>query len=108
MGKPDEVDVVVDLRNWLFALESAQEMVERSWFDNRENTNREDRCWHTTFKSLKIKAKNSPKDLLNCSIKPSGDHRYPVELITVRINSFEFTPKTQYFSYLSSLWWFFW
>lgn len=89
LGKPEEVEVLVDLRNWLFALEGAQEMVESSWFDNKENTNREDRCWHTTFKSLKIKAKNSPKDLLNCSVKSSNDHRYPVELITVGVEGLQ-------------------
>ncbi|XP_021758795.1 uncharacterized protein LOC110723732 isoform X3 [Chenopodium quinoa] len=96
LGKPNEVDVLVDLRNWLFALEGAQEMEDRSWFDNHVNTNREDKCWHTTFKSLKVKAKNTPKDLLNCSVKSNGDHRYPVELIMIGVEGLQMVkPQVQ-------------
>lgn len=89
----------VDLRNWLFALEGAAEMIESSCVNNGENSNREDRSWHTTFKSLKIKAKNSPKpkDLTKYNVKSNGVHRYPVELITVRIHPVSSVfPKTRF------------
>lgn len=87
------MDVSVELRNWLFALEGAQETVESSWSDNRVNANREERCWHSCFKSLKIKGKNDLKDSLDCIVK-SKVHKYPVELITVMICSlFFFLPK---------------
>lgn len=83
------MDVSVELRNWLFALEGAQETVESSWSDNCENAYREERCWHSCFKSLKIKGKNDLKNPLDCSVK-SKVHKYPVELITVRICSLFF------------------
>ncbi|XP_057528384.1 uncharacterized protein LOC130807247 [Amaranthus tricolor] len=88
LGRPDDVDVSVELRNWLFALEGAQETVESSWSDNRVNANREERCWHSCFKSLKIKGKNDLKDSLDCIVK-SKVHKYPVELITIGVEGLQ-------------------
>ncbi|GER42402.1 UHRF1-binding protein 1-like [Striga asiatica] len=57
LGAPDDVDVSVELKDWLFALEGAQEMEDRF----SEDYQREERSWHTTFRSVHIKAKSSPK-----------------------------------------------
>ncbi|KAL2943873.1 ATP synthase subunit beta [Bienertia sinuspersici] len=82
---PNDVDVSVDLKNWLFALEGTHDVLGSSLLDYCENANREDRCWHTIFKSLKIKATNSPKDGVNSS----GIHVYPVELITIGVEGLQ-------------------
>ncbi|GMH24967.1 hypothetical protein Nepgr_026810 [Nepenthes gracilis] len=84
LGKPDDVDVSLELKDWLFALEGAQDEEERQ-FENHESISREDMCWHTTFKNLQIKAKNSPKHLLSGSLKPHLLKNYPVDLITIRV-----------------------
>lgn len=89
LGMPDDVDVSVDLRNWLFALEGAQEMTGNLWFDNHVDGDREQLSWHTSFKSLKIKAKNSSKDLQSGCIKSHIAHKYPVELITIGVEGLQ-------------------
>ncbi|KAL5548246.1 hypothetical protein UlMin_003477 [Ulmus minor] len=85
--KPDDVDVTIELKNWLFALEGAQEMAETWWFSDNEYVGREQRCWHTTFKNLQVKAKSSPKHLTNG--KSHGMQKYPVELVTVGIEGLQ-------------------
>lgn len=80
LGLPDDVDICVELKDWLFALEGAQEMAERCCLSNQE-VGREERCWHTTFQSARAKAKSSPKQG-----KPYGTQKHPVELVTVRIS----------------------
>ncbi|KAJ7948490.1 UHRF1-binding protein 1-like [Quillaja saponaria] len=84
LGKPDDVDVAIELKDWLFALEGAQEMAERWWFSNHGDVNREERCWHTTFQSLRVNAKSSPKNVLSGKRK-SHAQQYPVELVTVGV-----------------------
>lgn len=83
LGKPDDVDVSIELKNWLFALEGAQEMAERWWFYNPNNAGREERCWHTSFQSFRVKAQSRPKDLLNGKGSSCGTQQYPVELVIV-------------------------
>lgn len=81
--KPDDVDISVELKNWLFVLEGEREMVEKWWFNNHEDVGREERCWHTSFQNLQVKAKSIPKYLM--SGKSRKTQKYPVELVTVRI-----------------------
>lgn len=85
LGKPDDVDLTIELKDWLFALEGPQEMAERWWFHNHEGVGREERCWHTTFQSLRVKAKSSPKHELNGKGRSQEMQKYPVELVTVRM-----------------------
>ncbi|KAJ7981617.1 UHRF1-binding protein 1-like [Quillaja saponaria] len=82
LGKPDDVDVDIELKDRLFALEGAQEMQERWWFSNHGDVGREKRCWHTTFQCLHVNAKSSSKNVLDGKGK-SHAQRYPVELVTV-------------------------
>lgn len=88
-GTPDDVDVSIELKDWLFALEGAQEAAERWWFCNNEDSSREERCWHTTFHSIGIKAKGSPKQITNGNTRLHGKLKHPIELVTVR-NHFSF------------------
>lgn len=84
LGTPDDVDVSIEFKNWLFALEGAEEMAERWWFSDSEDSHRPERCWHTTFESLQVKAKSSQKHVLNSKGTSHGRQKYPIELITVR------------------------
>ena len=83
LRKADDVDVSIVLKNWLFALEGAEEMTERSWLYDSNNVGREERCWHTSFQIFRVKAQSRPKDLLNGKGKSCGAQQYPVELVTV-------------------------
>ncbi|KAL5802615.1 hypothetical protein ACOSQ4_030920 [Xanthoceras sorbifolium] len=85
LGFPDDVDVSVELKDWLFALEGAQEMAERWWFHNQEDGGREERCWHTTFQSLQVKSNSS-------SQKGKGKpqmQKLPVDLVIVSVEGLQ-------------------
>ncbi|CAN6694537.1 unnamed protein product [Malus baccata var. baccata] len=89
LGKPDDVDVSVEFKNWLFALEGEREIAERWWFDNHEDVQREERCWHTTFHNLHVKAQSGPKHMLNGNGKSYRTQKYPVELVTVGVEGLQ-------------------
>lgn len=80
---PDDLDVLIELKNWLFALEGAEEAVEIWSTCNGEVFCREDRCWHTTFRNLRITGKSSDKPNLSNSGKVCRKLAFPVESITV-------------------------
>ncbi|KAG8365037.1 hypothetical protein BUALT_Bualt18G0061300 [Buddleja alternifolia] len=83
LGPPDDVDVSIELKDWLFALEGAEDMADRCYIRETEDTHREERSWHTTFRSIHVKAKSSPKHVVVANINPKGKQKYPVELIAV-------------------------
>ncbi|XP_023520415.1 uncharacterized protein LOC111783806 [Cucurbita pepo subsp. pepo] len=89
LRKADDVDVSIVLKNWLFALEGAEEMTERSWLYDSNNVGREERCWHTSFQIFRVKAQSRPKDLLNGKGKSCGAQQYPVELVTVSVEGLQ-------------------
>lgn len=85
LGAPDDVDISIELKDWLFALEGAEEMADKFGFSGSEDAHREDRSWHTTFQRVQVKAKSSQKNV-NVGfgdVRPSGKQKYPIELITV-------------------------
>ncbi|GAB2242224.1 hypothetical protein Droror1_Dr00018999 [Drosera rotundifolia] len=57
--------------------------------DDRQSLSREERCWHATFRSLQVKAKNSPEGLVNASMKSHGSSHYPVDSIVIGIEGLE-------------------
>ncbi|XP_017241573.1 uncharacterized protein LOC108214214 isoform X2 [Daucus carota subsp. sativus] len=83
LGSPDDVDVSIEFKNWLFALEGAEEMAERWWFSDSKDSSRAQRCWHTTFRSLQVKAKSSQRHLLNSNAIPHEKKKHPIEYITI-------------------------
>lgn len=84
LGTPDDMDVTIELKDWLFALEGVDDMAEKWWFSNSEDSSREERCWHTTFQSLQVKAKTSPKHMVNGKGKSHRTQKNPIELVMVR------------------------
>ncbi|MED6196273.1 hypothetical protein PIB30_045921 [Stylosanthes scabra] len=89
LKKPDNVDITIELRDWLFALEGAQNMNEGCPFSSPENISREERCWHTTFQRLQIIAKNSPKNVPGGKTPPHRKQLYPVQRVTVGIQGLQ-------------------
>ncbi|KAI3675525.1 hypothetical protein L1987_85115 [Smallanthus sonchifolius] len=85
LGPPDDVDVSLELKDWLFALEGA-EMAEKWWFYNSEDSYREERCWHTTFDSFKVKANSSKKHSVNSKKILPGALKFPVESVTIGVD----------------------
>lgn len=85
---PDDVEISIEFKDWLFALEGAQEEAERWWFCDHEDTLREERCWHTTFQNICVKASSST-NVTNGSGTLSGKKRYPLELITVGVEGLQ-------------------
>ncbi|KAF5948784.1 hypothetical protein HYC85_014741 [Camellia sinensis] len=96
LGTPDDVDLSVELKDWLFALEGAQNNEEECLLQNHNDLGREERCWHTTFQSLLVKAKSSPKHAVNGKEKSFRPQKYPVELITVGVEGLQtLKPQSQ-------------
>ncbi|KAL7103507.1 hypothetical protein ACP275_08G183600 [Erythranthe tilingii] len=94
LGAPDDVDVSIELKDWLFALEGAEEMADRFRFHDSEDSHREERSWHTTFQRVQLKAKSSPKRVTVRDLKPSGKQKYPIELITVGMEGLQILKPT--------------
>ncbi|XP_023747885.1 uncharacterized protein LOC111896095 isoform X1 [Lactuca sativa] len=74
LGTPDDVDVLLELKDWLFALEGAD--VAESLFFNREEGS-----WHTTFESFKVKANSRKSRLVN----GKNNSKHPIESVTVGV-----------------------
>lgn len=89
LGTPDDVDISIELKDWLFALEGAQEMADRLDFHDPEVPQREERSWHMTFQNIHVKAKSTPKHAALGKAKRSGKQKYPIELITVGMEGLE-------------------
>jgi len=83
LKKPDDVDVSIELRDWLFALEGAENTAEKWWFSSHEDEGREERCWHTSFHSLQVNAKGSPNNVTGGKGQIHRIRHHPVELVTV-------------------------
>lgn len=89
LGAPDDVDICIEFRNWLFALEGAQD-TPRIIISEIEGSVREELCWHTAFRSLQVKAYSNPKHVVVGKEKKSyKPKKYPIELITVGVEGLE-------------------
>lgn len=88
LGMPDDVDVSFELKDWLFALEGTGEMRDGLLPVNGNDFSREEKCWHTTFKSLKVKAKNSQMSNMNGG-RLCKTRKYPVESIMIGIEGLQ-------------------
>ncbi|KAI3410626.1 Chorein_N domain-containing protein [Psidium guajava] len=93
-AKPDNFDMSVELNDWLFALEGPQEMGE-SWQFNLTDVGREERSWHTSFKSLRIEAKSECKNGISCKERSNPARKFPLELVIIDIEGLQ-TLKPQY------------
>ncbi|XP_076918035.1 uncharacterized protein LOC143578293 [Bidens hawaiensis] len=77
LGAPEDVNISLELNDWLFALESMEVMLERRIFNDLEDSYRNIGSWHTCFESIKVQANGSQND--------NESHKYPVEVVKVCI-----------------------
>ncbi|XP_051133580.1 uncharacterized protein LOC127253177 isoform X2 [Andrographis paniculata] len=92
VGPPDDVDMSIELKDWLFALEDAQNMP-GSFLDSEE-CHREERSWHTTFRSIHVKAKSSPKLATADNNQTSEKQKHSIDLITVGLDGLQILKPT--------------
>ncbi|CAL0322721.1 unnamed protein product [Lupinus luteus] len=93
---PDDVDITIELRDWLFALEGAQDTAERWWFSSHEDVGREERCWQATFNGLRVNARTGPKNVTDRKAQVHRIQKNKVELVTVGVQGLRILkPNTQ-------------
>lgn len=81
---PDDLDVSVELRNWLFALEGTEEVGDCLSPRGGDHMSREEKCWHSTFRNLHVSGKSSDRLKLGGGGKVSPKKAFPVERFTVQ------------------------
>lgn len=84
LGVPDEIEVNIQLKDWIFALEGLEA-------DSEQTENaflRGERCWHSAFQCLGITAEGGHKDLDGENGRLFSKH--PVQRIIVGIEGLEF------------------
>jgi hypothetical protein len=79
LGVPDDLDVSIELRNWLFALEGTEEVGDSFSPRSNDHISREEKCWHTTFRNLHVSGKSI--DRLNMG---GIEKAFPVERFMVQ------------------------
>ncbi|KAF7003874.1 hypothetical protein CFC21_019151 [Triticum aestivum] len=89
LGVPDDLDVSVELRNWLFALEGTEEVGDWSSPRSDDPISREDKCWHTTFRNLHLSGKSSDRPNLGGAEKVLNKKAFPVERFTAGIEGLQ-------------------
>uniref|UniRef100_A0A1J3FWM1 UHRF1-binding protein 1-like n=1 Tax=Noccaea caerulescens TaxID=107243 RepID=A0A1J3FWM1_NOCCA len=90
LGRPDDIDVSVELRDWLFALEGREGLAERWCSNDNEDIGREERCWHTNFRTFRVIAKSTPKHVdANGTENQYDAHKYPVDSVIVSVEGLQ-------------------
>ncbi|XP_062226843.1 uncharacterized protein LOC133925045 isoform X2 [Phragmites australis] len=89
LGVPDDLDVSIELRNWLFALEGTEEV--GNCFSPRggDHISREEKCWHSTFRNLHVSGKSSDRLNLEGAEKVLPKKAFPVERFTAGIEGLQ-------------------
>ncbi|KAL6651988.1 hypothetical protein ACP70R_010913 [Stipagrostis hirtigluma subsp. patula] len=88
LGVPDDLDVSIELRNWLFALEGTEV---GDCFSPRagDRISREEKCWHTAFTNLHVSGKSSDRLNLGGAEKLLPKKLFPVERFTAGIEGLQ-------------------
>jgi hypothetical protein len=84
LGVPDDLDVSIELRNWLFALEGTEEVGDCFTPRGGDRISREEKCWHSTFRNIHVSGKSSDRLKLGGGGKVSPKKAFPVERFTVQ------------------------
>ena len=74
LGIPDELDVNIQLRDWIFALEADVEATENA-------LTRREKCWHSAFHCLSISAEGNREDVNQQ--KDNLGPKHPVQKVIV-------------------------
>ncbi|WVZ87258.1 hypothetical protein U9M48_033927 [Paspalum notatum var. saurae] len=89
LGVPDDLDVSIELRNWLFALEGTEEVGDCFTPRGGDRIRREEKCWHSTFRNLHVSGKSSDKLNVEGAEKVSSKKAFPVERFTAGIEGLQ-------------------
>ncbi|KFK39389.1 hypothetical protein AALP_AA3G238800 [Arabis alpina] len=90
LGRPDDIDVSVEFRDWLFALEGREGVAERWSSNDNDYVGREERCWHTNFRTFRVIAKSTPKHVDSNGTENHYDaHKFPVDSIIVSVEGLQ-------------------
>jgi hypothetical protein len=84
LGVPDDLDVSIELRNWLFALEGTEDVGDSFSPRGSGCISREEKCWHTTFKNLHVSGKSIDRLNMGGTEKVLPKKAFPVERFTVQ------------------------
>ena len=81
---PDDIELEIQLLDWLFALEGADGVAEPEGVSIKQDLqgSREDRCWHSTFRCLSLKAKGT-KEAGDLALSKHGTKSSPVQSLIV-------------------------
>eukprot|EP00252_Welwitschia_mirabilis_P020494 TRINITY_DN5043_c0_g1_i2.p1 TRINITY_DN5043_c0_g1~~TRINITY_DN5043_c0_g1_i2.p1 ORF type:complete len:1276 (-),score=282.24 TRINITY_DN5043_c0_g1_i2:26-3853(-) len=87
LTSPDDITIIIQLQDWLFALEGADSLSKRHEFEvPKFSIPRENRSWHMAFRSVNFCVKSKQK---SCLEEPSEDEnfqrRHPVDSIKVGV-----------------------
>lgn len=88
---PDDIEFEIHLLDWLFALEGANGVFEpeETFITQSSHSFREDRCWHSTFRCLSLKAQGT-KEGGNLIAARHGKKSSPVQSLVVCNSSLVF------------------
>ncbi|CAD6262154.1 unnamed protein product [Miscanthus lutarioriparius] len=89
LGVPDDLDVSIELRNWLFALEGTEEVGDCFSPRGGDRISREEKCWHSTFRNIHVSGKSSDRLKLGGGGKVSPKKAFPVERFTAGIEGLQ-------------------
>ncbi|EES12901.1 hypothetical protein BDA96_06G246600 [Sorghum bicolor] len=89
LGVPDDLDVSIELRNWLFALEGTEEVGDCFTPRGGDRISREEKCWHSTFRNIHVSGKSSDRLKLGGGGKVSPKKAFPVERFTAGIEGLQ-------------------
>uniref|UniRef100_A0A0E0PEF9 Uncharacterized protein n=1 Tax=Oryza rufipogon TaxID=4529 RepID=A0A0E0PEF9_ORYRU len=84
---PDDLDVSIELRNWLFALEGTEEVGDWLSPHGSDHISREEKCWHTTFTNLHVSGRSS--DRPGSAEKVIHKRALPIERFTAGIEGLQ-------------------
>lgn len=86
VGLPDDIEFEIHLLDWLFALEGADNVCEpeRTPVSHGLHSFRGDKCWHSTFRCLSLKAQGT-KDASNQIAARNGTRSSPVQSLVVSV-----------------------
>ncbi|XP_024386445.1 uncharacterized protein [Physcomitrium patens] len=87
---PDDIEFEIHLLDWLFALEGANGVFEpeETFITQSSHSFREDRCWHSTFRCLSLKAQGT-KEGGNLIAARHGKKSSPVQSLVLKIEGLQ-------------------
>ncbi|KAM0845720.1 hypothetical protein ACQ4PT_056188 [Festuca glaucescens] len=89
MGMPYGVDVSVELRDWIFALEGTEEIGDWACRRTCNRIPREVKFWQAAIRNLHLRGKHSGRTKPNSAEKASQKTEYPYECFTARVEGLQ-------------------